>query len=122
LSPRPPRRAGAGPGPVGAKYELLRPLANTDHDAQAVADVLDKLGFDVAVESDRSYPTGRAASARWRRDVVVSHYKLADAGIEPRLHFARALELAEAMREKGMLAPADAFILDMLRDKLAKLP
>jgi hypothetical protein len=51
----------------------------------------------------------------------VAHYKLGQAGEDPRLHYTKALEIAEAMDEKGILSPSDAFIPDMLREELANL-
>src|SRR5262249_41403186 len=36
------------------KYEFLRSLDNPNHDAQSVAEALERLGFDVTIEQDRS--------------------------------------------------------------------
>jgi len=61
------------------------------------------------------------SNADWQRDLIVAHYKLGQAGEDPRLHYTKALEIAEAMDEKGILSPSDAFIPDMLREELANL-
>jgi uncharacterized caspase-like protein len=50
------------------KYEFLRPLDNPDHDAQAVADALDRLGFEVTVEQDRSLKKMRRALDDFREE------------------------------------------------------
>ena len=64
---------------------------------------------------------GDPGNAEWQRDLVASHYQLALAGGDAREHLTRALGIALAMQANGILAPADAWIPDMLRDKLAKL-
>lgn len=57
----------------------------------------------------------------WQHDLIISHYKLAQAVDDPRGHYAKALEIAEAMEKKGMLVLSDAFIPGMLRQELAAL-
>src|SRR4051812_45683543 len=49
-------------------YQFLRPLDNPEHDAQAVADALRKLGFEVTVEPDRSLKKMRRALDDFREE------------------------------------------------------
>jgi hypothetical protein len=60
-------------------------------------------------------------NAEWQRDLMISHVKLSEAGGDAKMHLTKALEIAEAMEAKGILAPVDAFIPGMLRKQLADL-
>jgi hypothetical protein len=51
--------------------------------------------------------------------LIVSYIKVAEAGDDPKGHYTEALEIAEAMRQKGILAPSDAWIIEELRKRLA---
>ena len=57
-------------------YQFLRPLGNPEHDAQAVADALRKLGFEVTVESDRSLKKMRRALDDFRDEAKGSEVAL----------------------------------------------
>ena len=62
------------------------------------------------------------SNTEWQRDVAVSHVKLA--GAEPdktRDHLTRALEIVTELSVGGRLAPADAWMPDDLRRRLADL-
>jgi tetratricopeptide (TPR) repeat protein len=66
-------------------------------------------GLDIAerlAERDRG-------NADWQRDLIVSYVKLADATGEP-AYAAQALDVAQAMQARGILAPRDAWMLDAL--------
>ncbi|MGE0500703.1 MAG: caspase family protein [Rhizobiaceae bacterium] len=129
-------------------YRAIRPLENAVNDARAIEQALDALGFEVFSEADRdlrrmrrtlgnlagalaAYETGLAiarrlaardpGNAEWQRDLIVSHFKLAQAGADARTHLGKALAITLAMERNGILAPSDAWIPGMLRAEIAKL-
>lgn len=58
----------------------------------------------------------------WQRDLLVSHFKIATAGGgDPQRHLRKALDIAEDLEKTGRLAPSDAFIPGMLRERLEAL-
>ena len=59
-----------------------------------------------------------AGNGQWQRDLIASHVKLARAGDDPRGHFTKALQTAEAVVGSGMV---EASVPDLLRAQLAKL-
>jgi hypothetical protein len=63
-------------------------------------------------------------NAGWQRDLIVSYKKIADCSPpeERRDHLSRALEIAQALRASGRLAPADEWMLDDLARLIAQLP
>lgn len=60
-------------------------------------------------------------NAARQRDLLISYYKIAKAGGEPRRHFQAALDIAERMEEADRLAPADSQIPLVLRQELEAL-
>ncbi|MGH1454642.1 MAG: hypothetical protein ACRBBV_15860, partial [Paracoccaceae bacterium] len=60
--------------------------------------------------------------ALWQRDLIVSYFKLARVGPTPRAHYLRALEVANDMRARGILAPRDAHIPGVLQKRIDALP
>ena len=57
------------------------------------------------------------ANANWQRDLIVSNVKLGKVTGD-KAHVRRALEIAEAMREQGILAPRDAWMIEDFRRRL----
>jgi hypothetical protein len=51
--------------------------------------------------------------------LIVSHTNLAQAGADRRRHHRSALDIAEAIENKGILAPSDAWMIAELRRRLA---
>jgi tetratricopeptide (TPR) repeat protein len=62
------------------------------------------------------------ANAELQRDIIVGHYKLAEDGADPAVHFAKALQQAQAMQAKGILGPIDQWMVDDLKKRVADLP
>ena len=59
----------------------------------------------------------------WQRDVLVSWVKIADTDpTRARSALRRAYDVAMRLREEGRLAQRDAWMIDMLARRLAKLP
>lgn len=59
------------------------------------------------------------ANAEWQRDLIVSNVKLGEAtGDKSYAH--RALEIAEDMRRRNVLAPRDAWLIDELKRRAAE--
>jgi len=61
-------------------------------------------------------------NAGWQRDLITSNVKLADTGDQPAKRLARALEIAQALRDTGRLNPADYWMIDNLKKRIADLP
>src|SRR5262245_5644311 len=117
------------------KYEFLRPLDNPNHDAQAVADALERLGFDVTVEGDRSLKKMRRALDDFRDEAKGAEVALvyfaghgveisgenrllpvdADASSLERLK-ETSLPLEEVRQTAIAVAPAALIVLDACRD------
>ena len=57
------------------------------------------------------------ANAEWQRDLIVSNVKLSEATGD-KTFVKRALAIAEAMRDKGILAQCDAWMVDDLRRRV----
>jgi hypothetical protein len=60
-------------------------------------------------------------SAQWRRDLVVSHWKIAelleempDRQTDAEVHWSRALAYTRVLADTGRLAPADAWFIQEL--------
>ena len=69
-----------------------------------------------------------AGNADWQRDLIVSNVKLAEvAGSQEgqtsktARHYRAALEIAVALRDSGRLAPVDAWLVDELEARLARV-
>ena len=60
------------------------------------------------------------SNAGWQRDLIVSNVKLSEITGEKR-YVARALEVAHAMAERGILAPVDAWMVEDLERRNAAL-
>src|SRR5262245_33067105 len=117
------------------KYEFLRPLDNPNHDAQAVAEALERLGFDVTLEEDRSLKKMRRALDDFREETkgaevalvyfaghgveISSENRLlpvdADASSLDRLE-QTSLPLEEVRRAAIAVAPTVLTVLDACRD------
>ncbi len=54
------------------------------------------------------------ANAEWQRDLIVSHVKLSEASGDS-AHLLAALQIAERMQKRGILAPRDARMIEELR-------
>ncbi len=50
------------------KYDLIRPLENATNDAEAIEEALDKLGFEVSLETNRDLKRMRRALEDFRED------------------------------------------------------
>ncbi len=61
-------------------------------------------------------------NAEWQRDLLISNIKLADTGDQPAKRLARALEIAQALRDTGRLNPTDQWMIDDLKKRIARLP
>src|SRR5262245_59775284 len=117
------------------RYEFLRPLDNPNHDAQAVAEALQRLGFEVTVEEDRSLKKMRRALDDFRDEAKGAELALvyfaghgveiagdnrllpvdADASSVDRLK-ATSLPLEEVRQAAIAVAPAVLIVLDACRD------
>ncbi len=117
------------------KYEFLRRLDNPDSDGRAVADVLEKLGFEVTVESDRNLKKMRRALDDFREEATGSEVALVffaghgvEIGGENRLLPVDAdatsvdslretsLPLEEVRAALNAVAPVALIVLDACRD------
>jgi hypothetical protein len=65
-------------------------------------------------------------NAGWQRDLIVSHWRLADTQErlpgredEAASHWAAALEIARRLADEGRLAPADGYFVEELERRLA---
>jgi tetratricopeptide (TPR) repeat protein len=65
-------------------------------------------------------------NAGWQRDLIVSHWKLAellekmaDRQAEAAAHWSQALEIARRLADEGRLAPADDYFVEELERRLA---
>ena len=68
-------------------------------------------------------------NAEWQRDLIVSHWKLADLleqmpdrAAEAAGHWAQALAIARTLADTGRLAPTDAYFVETLEQRLAAAP
>lgn len=117
------------------KYEFLRRLDNPDNDGRAVADVLEKLGFEVTVETDRNLKKMRRALEDFREEAAGSEVALVffaghgvEVGGENRLLPVDAdatsletlketsLPLEEVRAALNAVAPVALIVLDACRD------
>jgi hypothetical protein len=65
-------------------------------------------------------------NAGWQRDLIVSHWRLADLleemadqQAEAAAHWSQALEIARRLADEGRLAPADGHVVEELERRLA---
>ena len=117
------------------KYEFIRPLDNPENDADAVADTLEQLGFDVTVENDRNLKKMRRALDDFREDAAGSEVALVffaghgvEIGGENRLLPVDAdatsvetlkntsLPLEDVRAALNAVAPVSLIVLDACRD------
>lgn len=56
-------------------------------------------------------------NTEWQRDLIVSQVQLAEAGGDAANHYRQALGNAERLKTDGKLAPVDAFIPGILRER-----
>jgi hypothetical protein len=78
--------------------------------------------YEESLEIGRRLAAADPGNADWARDLIFSHVKLAgvaDDHAMVRKHYADALAIAEDLMNKGRLAPADAWMIDDLRARLA---
>ena len=68
-------------------------------------------------------------NAEWQRDLIVSHWKLADLlermpdrAAEAAGHWSQALAIARNLAATGRLAPTDAYFVETLEQRLAAAP
>ena len=67
-------------------------------------------------------------NAEWQRDLIVSHWKLADLlerpdrAAEAAGHWSQALAIARTLAATGRLAPTDAYLVETLEHRLAAAP
>ncbi len=59
------------------------------------------------------------ANTQWQRDLIVSNVKLADTSGDTS-YALRALTIAEDMRQRGILAPRDAWMVEELKNRAKK--
>jgi hypothetical protein len=64
--------------------------------------------------------------AGWQRDLIVSHWgladlleKMADRQAEAAVHWSQALGIARRLADEGRLAPADGYFVEELERRLA---
>ncbi|HOZ35339.1 MAG TPA: caspase family protein, partial [Tabrizicola sp.] len=116
-------------------YEFIRPLTNPANDARAMEDLLEKLDFEVVVETNRDLRRMRRALEDFQTDAAGADVALlffaghgvaldgvnyllptdADASSAEALA-ATALPLAEAQAVLNKVAPASIVLLDACRD------
>ena len=65
-------------------------------------------------------------NAQWQRDLIVSHWRLADLlertperTAAAAAHWSQALAIARALADTGRLAPTDAYFVETLEQRLA---
>ena len=65
-------------------------------------------------------------NAAWQRDLIVSHWELAELaeqtparGAKAADHWSQALAIARTLADTGRLAPTDAYFVETLEDRLA---
>ena len=58
------------------------------------------------------------ANTEWQRDLIVSYVKLSEVSGD-KTYVQRALEIAEDMQQRGVLAPRDAWLIDELKRRAA---
>ncbi|TAG19802.1 MAG: caspase family protein, partial [Rhodobacterales bacterium] len=116
-------------------YSLIRPLSNPANDARAMEDLLEKLDFEVFVETDRDLRRMRRALEDFKADAAgadvallffaghgvaldgVNYLLPTDAdGSSPEALAATALPLAEAQEALRAVAPVAIVLLDACRD------
>ncbi len=116
-------------------YSLIRPLSNPANDARAMEDLLEKLDFEVFVETDRDLRRMRRALEDFKEDAAgadvallffaghgvaldgVNYLLPTDAdGSSPEQLAATGLPLAEAQEALRAVAPVAIVLLDACRD------
>ena len=116
-------------------YSLIRPLTNPANDARAMEDLLEKLDFEVFVETDRDLRRMRRALDDFKEDAAgadvallffaghgvaldgVNYLLPTDAdGSSPEALAATALPLSEAQEVLRAVAPVAIVLLDACRD------
>ena len=117
------------------EYSAIRALANPDNDARAMQDLLEKLDFQVFVETDRDLRRMRRALEDFKADAAGADVALlffaghgvaldgvnyllptdADASSPEKL-VATSLPLAEAQEALRAVAPVSIVLLDACRD------
>jgi hypothetical protein len=66
-------------------------------------------------------------NAVWQRDLIVANVKLAEVAAEAgesaaaRGHYQAALDIAVALRDAGRLGPVDAWMVEELKARLARV-
>lgn len=93
---------------IGDLKERLRDIGGAQRNYTASLAIRQKLA-----EAD-------PANANLQRDLIISHVKLSEVGSDGTSHLRAAVKIAEALEAKGVLAPVDGWMLDDLRERLAK--
>jgi hypothetical protein len=78
--------------------------------------------FQAGLAIREKLATADPGNAQWQRDLIASNVKLAETGDRPRKRLARALKIARALSDSGRLAPADQWMIDDLKKRVAELP
>ena len=115
------REALVGRDPANAEWQ--RDLAVNQN---KIGDVLVTQGDGPGAFAayDRSLKIAEALAARdpanteWQRDLIVSYVKLSEVSGD-KTYVQRALEIAEDMQQRGVLAPRDAWLIDELKRRAA---
>lgn len=116
------RLAVADPDNTEWQHDLSVSLEQIGDTHQMQGDLVGALAAYQTAHSirQRLVATG-PTNIRWQRGLIVSHFKLAEAGSESGVNYQRALKIALSMQQRGILAPSDAFIPDLLHSRLKAL-
>jgi hypothetical protein len=88
--------------------------------ASVLGDLAEAVGrYTAAMELVAARAARDPANAEWQRDLIVSHVKLSEASGDA-VHVLAALQIAERMQKRGILAPRDAWMIEDLRRRAAQ--
>jgi hypothetical protein len=77
------------------------------------------LSYQAALAIRERLATADPGNAQWQRDLVVSFVKLSEVTGD-RAYAEQALSIALAMRQRGILAPRDAWMIEELNQRAGR--
>ncbi len=116
------RLAASNPANAGWQHDLLVSYEKVGDVQMAQGDLAGAMSsYQTSLAIAERLAASDPANAGWQRDLITSYYKLAEADYNPKINYQNALDVAESMKARGILAPPDEFIPQLLQSRLDKL-
>jgi len=109
------RRAKADPGNAGWQHDLSVPQSKIGDVQRHQADLSAALtSYRASLAIAERLAKADPGNAEWQRDLIVSYVKLSDMTGD-KMYDLQALDIALAMKKRGILAPEDGWMIENLR-------